>query len=123
MSLTPRSGSVQPPTEVLFFRELAHAALKAGDEATHAAWAVLRAWDSSSNQGAGLFQRSTARAVIAHGLGVAARQAQRILAAGDGRYWQLSEDKIRLCSAQSVARGAGIERVTRPHCIGLVDLT
>jgi hypothetical protein len=115
--------SLRLPTRVSVIPELACAALKAGDEAVFCAWAVARRWDTDNMLGSGYLPRDVTEELVKRSLAIQKRQAQRILAAGAGRYWDLTGNhSLRLRSAEAVARAEGISWTARPHRVLLREL-
>lgn len=110
------------PETLLFWPEMAAAALKTGKVAAYAAWAVLRRWDTNATSGAGFLRKSVAVAIIEASLQVKRRQAERTLAAGAGLFWEVTDLHVRLYSATNVADLFGIPHVTRGHEVPLADL-
>ncbi len=110
-------GALCLPRYLEVFPELAFAALKARDEAVFSAWVAIRAWDSDRD-GSGYVARDDFLDSVKQALGVGERQRLRIASAGDGRFWDLTNNgHVRLHSAEAVARMEGVERVSRPHLI------
>lgn len=106
------------PAQVPIFPEMGQAALRTHNEDAFAAWALVHAWDATSNAGAGLCDRSDAIALVQSGFGVGARQAHRLLHAGEGSYWRsIERQRLVLFGQVSVARSLGVSRVSRAHCI------
>jgi hypothetical protein len=103
--------------------ELAQAALKSGEETAFVAWSVLRAWDTDTQSGRGLIQKSEGRRLVEIALGVEPRQSGRILAGGDGRFWTLAGKAVFLLSAERVARQFGITGVSCSRVISIAQFT
>jgi phage FluMu protein Com len=70
---------------IVLFPEIAQAALKAKEHGKVANWGLLRAHD---RQGSGRLPLREAQRLISLGRGVSGRQARRLLAGGDGQYWE-----------------------------------
>ena len=62
------------------------------------------------------------RTLIRSVRGVSHRQAQRIIVAGEGKYWHRDPAHLRLAAGWRVALALNVERVSRPHVVRIEKL-
>ena len=106
------------PETIPIFPEMGQAALRKRDEDAFAAWALVRAWDATTNGGSGLCAKPAARSVIGMGLGIGTRQAQRIVKQGEGCYWRSIEgERLVLVGLVAVATNLEVSTVSRAHLV------
>lgn len=99
------------------FPSIAAAALRNRNYSAFATYVILQASDRLATDGSGYLRRSAAVKLIEVSRHVQRRQATRLMQEGNGTFWDLGCEHVRLFGVYRIASRFGLETGGRPHKI------
>lgn len=100
---------MRAPSHVAVFPAFAQAALRKRQEIPFTVWLLLRQWDTDENSGTGRLLWSTGIAVSVQTRDITRRHAERVLADGEGLFWDRHGEMLALHGALRVGSNLGIQ--------------